>query len=51
MGGRSPKEGELKVDSNNSAGIFLGTNHVGRTPYDEKTAAGEYTIKLVPESG
>lgn len=50
MSGRPTKKGQLKVDSNTSAGVFLGTTHVGRTPYDEKTDSGEYTIKLVPES-
>lgn len=50
LGGGTPKQGQLKVDSNNPAGIFLGTNHIGRTPYEEKTNSGEYTIKLVPES-
>lgn len=50
LGGRSAKQGVLKVESNTTASIFLGTNHLGRTPFEEKTAAGEYTIKLVPES-
>lgn len=50
LGNRTPAQGELKVDSNNPAGIFLGTTHLGQTPYDDKVNAGEYTLKLVPDS-
>ena len=47
---RSPKEGELRIESTPSVSIFLDNKHVGRTPYREKIQAGEYTIRLVPES-
>lgn len=47
---RSPKEGELRVESTPSVSIFLDNKHVGRTPYREKIQAGEYAIRLVPES-
>jgi hypothetical protein len=51
IAGRGPKDGELKVDSQPSAAVFLNDKHIGRTPYKEKTAAGEYTVKIVPEGG
>ena len=47
---RGPKEGELRVDSQPVATIFLDNKNIGRTPFKNKVAAGEYTIKLVPES-
>lgn len=47
--GRSVREGEIRVESTVSAGIFLNDKHLGRTPYKDKVAAGDYTIKLVPE--
>jgi len=47
---RSPKEGELRIESSPSVSIFLDNKHVGRTPYREKVQAGEYTVRLVPES-
>lgn len=47
---RSPKEGELRVEVNPPVSMFLDNKHVGMTPYREKIAAGEYTIRLVPES-
>lgn len=50
LGGRAPAQGELKIDSNNPAGIFLGTTHLGQTPYEDKANSGEYTLKLVPDS-
>ncbi len=51
IGSRSPRQGELQVDSVPTASIFLNSKHLGRTPFREKTAVGEYTIKIVPESG
>lgn len=48
--GRTPKEGELRVESTPSVSVFLDNKHIGRTPYREKVQAGEYTIRLVPES-
>lgn len=50
LGNREPAQGELKIDSNDPAGIFLGTTHLGQTPYEDKVNAGEYTLKLVPDS-
>lgn len=47
---RSPKEGELRVESTPTVSIFLDNKHIGRTPYKEKVQAGEYTIRLVSES-
>lgn len=50
IGSRSPKQGELRVESTPSVSIFLDSNHIGRSPYRDKVNVGEYTIKLVPES-
>lgn len=50
LNNRSPKQGKLKVNSSPASGVFLGTANIGRTPYEEMTNSGEYTIKLVPES-
>lgn len=50
LGSRSPKLGELRVDSSPTVSIFLDSKHMGRTPFRDKVAAGEYTLKLVPES-
>ncbi len=51
--GKSPKQGDLRVDSTPVASVFLDNKHVGRTPLGAtsyKVDAGEYTIKIVPES-
>lgn len=48
--GRSPRLGELRVDSPSTVSIFLDSKHMGRSPFHDKVATGEYTIKLVPES-
>lgn len=50
LANRGPKEGELRVDSQPTATIFLDNKNIGRTPFKDKVKAGEYTIKLVPES-
>ncbi len=50
LANRGPKEGELRVDSQPTATIFLDNKNIGRTPFKDKIQAGEYTIKLVPES-
>ncbi len=50
LSNRTPKEGELKVDSQPTVSVFLDNKHIGRTPLREKIAAGEYTIRLVSES-
>ena len=48
---RGPKQGELRVNSNPAAAIFLDNKNIGRTPFpSEKINAGRYTIKLVPDS-
>jgi hypothetical protein len=48
---RGPKQGELRVNSNPDATIFLDNKNIGRTPFpSEKYNAGSYTIKLVPDS-
>jgi hypothetical protein len=49
-GGGSKEPGELKVSSNPSATVFINNQSVGKTPYDGKHPAGQYTLKLVPES-
>lgn len=42
----------LQVNSTPRTTVFLDGKHVGQTPYyDEKLKTGEYTLKLVPESG
>lgn len=51
---RTPKQGELKVESQPSASVFLNDKHIGRTPVGKtsyKVDAGEYTIKIVPDAG
>lgn len=49
LGGGS-KEGVLKVQSMPAASVFVDNKHVGRTPVETKVAAGDYTIRLVPET-
>ncbi len=50
VSGRSPRQGVLKVNSTPSASIFLDNKHKGRTPFEDKVDAGEYTIKIVPDA-
>ena len=50
MGSRTPKEGELRVESTPVVSVFLDNKHLGRSPLKEKVTAGEYTLRLVPES-
>lgn len=40
----------LKITTNPASTIFLDGAHLGKTPYEDKIKAGEYTLKLVPES-
>lgn len=47
---RTPKEGELRVESTPVVSVFLDNKLLGRTPLREKVTAGEYTIRLVAES-
>lgn len=54
VSGKSGKQGDLRVESNPTASVFLDNKHIGRTPIGEssyKVDAGEYTLKIVPESG
>lgn len=50
LSSRAPKEGELRVESNPTVSVFLDNKHAGRSPYREKMKAGEYMLRLVPES-
>jgi len=50
---KTPKQGDLRVDSIPVASVFLDNKHIGRTPLGAtsyKVDAGEYTLKIVPES-
>lgn len=49
--GRTAKQGELRVESVPGASVFLDNKHMGRTPFRDKVQVGQYTIKIVPESG
>lgn len=46
---RSTAISGLKVVSNPAASIFLDDKLIGKTPYDDKYAQGEYIIKLIPQ--
>jgi hypothetical protein len=50
LNNRGPKQGELRVDSQPEATIFLDNKNIGKTPFRDTVESGEYTIKLVPES-
>ena len=50
LSNRGPKIGELRIDSQTPASIFLDNKNIGKTPYRDKIAAGEYTMKLVSDS-
>lgn len=39
----------LKVTSNPSASVFLNDQLLGKTPYESKYAAGDYTVKIIPD--
>ncbi len=47
---RGPKEGELRVDSSPETTVFLDDKNIGKTPYRDKVQAGQYTLKLIPDS-
>jgi len=54
VSGKSSKQGDLRVESNPTSSVFLDNKHIGRTPIGTssyKVDAGEYTLKIVPESG
>lgn len=46
----APRQGVLKINSTPAASIFLDNKLKGKTPLEEKVEAGEYVVKLVPES-
>lgn len=47
-----PGPGALQISSEPRSTVFLNGSQVGITPYfDEKLAAGDYQVKLVPEAG
>jgi len=51
---RTPKQGELKVESQPTASVFLDDKHIGRTPIGKtsyKVNPGEYTLKITPDTG
>lgn len=50
LSNRAPKQGELRVDSQPVATVFINNKNIGKTPYKDKIDVGEYTVKLVPES-
>jgi len=47
---RGPKTGELRVDSTPTVTVFLNDKNIGTSPYKDKVEAGDYTLKLVPQS-
>jgi hypothetical protein len=48
--GRTPKQGLLKISTNVSARVLVDNREIGRTPFEQKLSAGEYALKLIPES-
>ena len=40
----------LKINSTPVATVFLNSQNIGKTPYEGKHPAREYTLKLIPES-
>jgi len=51
---RAPKQGELKVETQPTASVFLDDKHIGRTPIGKssyKVNSGEYTLKITPDTG
>ena len=49
LSARSGGTAGLKVLSGPTASIFLNDKLIGKTPYDDKYASGEYILKLIPE--
>lgn len=41
--------GRIKIVSSPSAGVFIDSTAVGKTPFEQKLKEGEYTVKLIPE--
>ncbi|MCX7996311.1 MAG: PEGA domain-containing protein [Patescibacteria group bacterium] len=46
---READMGRLRIHSSPSAGVFIDSTAVGKTPFEDKLKAGEYTVKLIPE--
>jgi hypothetical protein len=42
--------GRLKIISSPTASVFLNSNLIGKTPFEDKYKTGEYLIKLIPEA-
>lgn len=42
--------GRLKIISSPTASVFLNSNLIGKTPYEDKYKVGEYLLKLIPET-
>ncbi len=40
----------LKINSIPEATIFLDNQHLGKTPYEDFVAPGEYTLKIIPQT-
>lgn len=51
LGNRTPKQGELRVDSTPAVAIYLDDKQIGRTPFKEKVNTGDYTIRLASDTG
>lgn len=49
MFNRSSGVAGLKVISSPNSSIFINDKLIGKTPYDDKYAVGEYILKLIPE--
>lgn len=45
-----PKQGVLKVSTNVAARVFIENKDIGKTPLEQKIDAGDYAIRLVPET-
>jgi len=49
MGLRSSRQAGVKIISIPQASVFIDDDLKGKTPFDQKTSAGTYLIKLTPE--
>lgn len=47
--GQQNATGRIKIVSSPSAGVFIDSVAVGKTPYEDKLKEGQYMIKLIPE--
>lgn len=46
----SVKQGKMKILSSPAANIVINNKSVGKTPYEDSVAMGEYVIKLIPDA-